>query len=114
MVTLGQDAQGQEELGRDDEHGEGALERDLTLHQAQAHLDGNQRHRDGARPIEHEPGLECAAEDLQRRLAELPADRPHGADLLRAPAERLERGDAAQHVHEIGAHPAQLGEAARR
>ena len=112
VVALGQDAQRQEELGRDDEHGEGALERNLTHHQAQAHLDGDQRHGHGAGPIEHEPGLECAPEDLQRRLAELPADRPHGADLLGAAAERLERGDAAQHVHEVGAHPAQLGEAA--
>ena len=55
VVALRQDAQRQEELGRDDEHGEGALEGQLTDHQPQAHLDGDQRHGHCAGPVEHEP-----------------------------------------------------------
>jgi hypothetical protein len=110
VVPPGERSQRQEELGRDDQDGERAIERQRAGHQPEADLDGDEGHRDGARPVQHEPRLERAPQHLQRRLAVAPADRPHVLDLLGAPPEHLQRRDAAQHVEEVAAHPAQLGE----
>ena len=110
VVARGKLAQGQEELGHDDEHRQRPVEGDGTVHQSQADLDRDERDRDGAAPLQHERGLERGPQDLHRRVAVLAADRPDRVDLLAAPAEHLERGKAAQHVEEERAEPADLGE----
>ena len=113
VVARGELAQGQEELGHDDEDRQRAVEGDRTVHQSQADLDRDERDRDGAAPLEHERGLERGPQDLHRRVAVLAADRPDRVDLLAAPAEHLERGEAPQHVEEERAEPADLGEPPR-
>ena len=111
VVAGGELAQRQEELGHDDEHRQRAVEGDRAVHQAQADLDRDERDRDGAAPLEHERGLERGPQDLHRRVAVLAADRPDRVDLLAAASEHLERGEAAQHVEEERAEPADLGKA---
>ena len=88
-------AQRQEELGHDDEDRQRPVEGDGAGHQAQADLDRDEGDRDGAAPFEHERRLERRPQDLHRRVAVLPADRPDGVDLLGAAAEHLERGEPA-------------------
>ena len=110
VVARRQRPQRQEELGDDDQDRERPVEGDAAVHQPQADLDRDERDRDRAAPFEHERGLERGPQHLHRRVAVLPADRRDVGDLLAAPAERLERREAAQHVEEERTEVADLGE----
>ncbi len=110
VVAGGELTQRQEEFRDDDQDGERPVELDLTRHQAEADLDGNEGNGDRTTPLENERGLECGPEDFHRRIAVAPADRPDVVDLLLAPAEHLEGRHALEHVEEEGAQPADLGE----
>ena len=67
------------------------FERHLPRHEAEAHLDRDERRRHGAAPLEDEGGLEGGPQHLHRRIAVRPADRGDVLDLLLAAAEHLQR-----------------------
>ncbi len=114
VVGRRQPSQGEEELGGHDEHGERRLEGDPARHQAQAELDGDERHRHRCAPLQHQARLERRPQHPHRGVAVAEADLADPPDLLAAPAVRPERRQAPEHVAEVALHPAEVGGPCRR
>ena len=70
----GQRPQRQEELGRDEQDREGALEGDAALEQAQADLDRHEGDGDGGAPLQHQRGLEGGPQHVHGGVAVAAAD----------------------------------------
>ena len=108
MVLGGQATQRQEELGREEQHRQGAFEREPAGHQPDAGLDRDERGGRGRTPFQHERRLERRSQDVHRRRTLSPADLLDRLRLLGAPPEHLQRRQAPQDVQEVGVHPCKL------
>ena len=89
MILEGKLAQRQEELWRQQQDRQRAVEGDQPIHQAQADLHGDKRCRGDGGPFERERGLEGRAQHLHRRAAEALADLRDGLGLFLAAPEEL-------------------------
>ena len=110
----GQQAQRQEELGRDEQDGQRPVEGDAALQQAQSDLDRDQRDGDGGPPLQHQRGLEGRAQHVHGGIAVASADTPQVLHLLTAPPEHPQGRQTTQDVQEEGRQGAHLQEAALR
>ena len=112
VIGEGQLAQRHEKLRGEQQHRQRPFKGKCIRHQAQADLQRHQCRGRGGRPLQHERGLESGGQDFHGGAAEALTDGRDGRRLLTAAAERLERRQPLEHVQEVGAHPAHVGETA--
>lgn len=94
----------QVELGRQDEHEKRLLERETTIEQAQADLDGHDGCAYGGDHLLHERRKERHAQYAQRPVAKAVADLCDNLYLVAGATEQLERRQSLQRVQKVRAH----------